>query len=298
LDRIGREEAQKTQLEELRRQFAEASRLADMAEVADNLLHNVGNVLGSIHVSSSVVSQKIRNSRMVNIAKLAALFEENAADLPGFLAGSRGRQVPSYLADLGRHLAAEREEMLRELHSLNASAEHVKEIVAARQNFAQAAGVLESVLLPDLVDAALEMHKAALGRHAVVVTREFDDTPPILVDKHKVLQILINLLQNAKYALHHANVAEKRLTLRVENAGAGRVRLRVADNGAGIAPEHLPRLFERGFTTRKGGRGLGLRGGALAARELGGALTADSDGPGRGAVFTLELPCQPKKASP
>ena len=65
----------------------------------------------------------------------------------------------------------------------------------------------------------------------------------------------------------------------------------------GIAPENLTRIFSHGFTTRREGHGFGLHSGALAAREMDGRLVASSDGPGKGATFTLELPARPKKTS-
>jgi PAS domain S-box-containing protein len=284
-------------LAEMHGQLVEASRVAGMAEVATSILHNVGNVLNSVNVSSTVIGEKIRNSRTANIAKIAALLKENAADLPAFLAGPKGRQLPGYLSELAAHLAAEREEMLRELQSLAANIEHIKEIVSAQQGYARTAGVIESIHLPDLVDDALEMHKGAMGRHSIKVIREYNDTPPILVDKHKVLQILINLLHNSKYAVDEAGPAEKRVIVRVEKQVPDSVRVSVIDNGIGIPKEHLSRVFEHGFTTRKGGHGFGLHSGAITARELGGALTAHSEGLGRGARFVLELPVEPRKTT-
>ena len=62
------------------------------------------------------------------------------------------------------------------------------------------------------------------------------------------------------------------------------------DNGIGIPPENLTRIFNHGFTTRKDGHGFGLHSGALAAKEMGGSLTVHSGGTGQGAAFTLELP--------
>ena len=62
------------------------------------------------------------------------------------------------------------------------------------------------------------------------------------------------------------------------------------DTGCGIPPENLSRIFTFGFTTRPGGHGFGLHASALAAAEMGGSLTAASDGVGRGARFTLDLP--------
>jgi signal transduction histidine kinase len=136
----------------------------------------------------------------------------------------------------------------------------------------------------------MRINEGALTRHRVEVIRDFDVVPPMNVEKHKILQILVNLMRNAKYACEESGRADKRLTVRVAN-GDGRVRISVADNGVGILPENLARIFNHGFTTRAGGHGFGLHSGALAAKEMGGSLTVLSEGPGRGAAFTLELPC-------
>ncbi len=285
------EEAQASH-SELRAQLAEASRVAGMAEAATSILHNVGNVLNSVNVSSSILGDKIRNSRIANVAKFAALLKDNAADLPGFLATPKGAQLPFYLSELAAHLATERDDMLRELQSLASNIEHIKEIVAVQQSYARAAGVLESVHLPDLVDDALKMFNSAWGRHSVKVIRQYSGTPPILVDKHKVLQILINLLHNAKHAVDEGNPPEKCVIVCVQQHAHDRVQISVADNGIGIPAPLLSRVFQHGFTTRKDGHGFGLHSGALTAREMGGTLTANSDGPGRGATFVLDLPME------
>jgi signal transduction histidine kinase len=133
------------------------------------------------------------------------------------------------------------------------------------------------------------MNAGALTRHGVNVTREFADIPPINVDKHRVLQVLVNLIRNAKYACEESPRTDKQVTVRVAG-GARRVQIAVIDNGIGISPENLTRIFNHGFTTRKEGHGFGLHSGALAAKEMGGSLTVHSAGPGRGATFILDLP--------
>jgi C4-dicarboxylate-specific signal transduction histidine kinase len=129
----------------------------------------------------------------------------------------------------------------------------------------------------------------------VQVVREYTAAPSVPVDKHKVLQVLVNLVRNAKFALNDSGRKDKRLTVRVETDGDGFVKLSVIDNGVGIPPEHLTRIFEHGFTTRKNGHGFGLHSGALAAKDLGGSLHVHSDGPGRGATFTLTLPLRKER---
>ncbi|HVM51108.1 MAG TPA: PAS domain S-box protein [Candidatus Acidoferrum sp.] len=284
------------ELERMHRELFDASRQAGMAEVATSVLHNVGNVLNSVTVSSSVVCDKVRQSKLGNLVKAVALLREHAADLGSFLTNdARGRQLPDYLHSLAEHLSVEQGQVLQELKSLAGNIDHIKEIVAMQQSYAKVLGVLEWLPVTELVEDALRLNSGAMERHHVQVLREYSEVPPILVDKHKVLQILVNLVRNAKYALDDRGHADKRLVLRVGVNGSNRVRIAVIDNGIGIAPENLTRIFEHGFTTRKEGHGFGLHNGALAAKDLGGSLTAHSAGPGTGATFTLELPIRGKE---
>jgi signal transduction histidine kinase len=143
------------------------------------------------------------------------------------------------------------------------------------------------------MEDALKLNIEALTRHGVRVQRDYAPVPTIVIDKHKVLQILLNLINNAKYACSR-DEAVKVITLRIAALGSDRIRMQVADNGMGIASENLTRIFQHGFTTRESGHGFGLHSGALAARELGGSLGVHSDGPGLGATFTLDLPVRPE----
>jgi signal transduction histidine kinase len=262
-----------------------------MAEIATNVLHNVGNVLNSVNISGNIIAEKVRNSKAPNLAKAAALMQAQAGDLPAFFANDpKGKQLPGYLTQLADHLVAEQKEMLRELGSLSGNIDHIKEIVAMQQNYAKVSGVREKLEVKELVEDALRMNAGAMERHGVQVIREYSPAPPVLVDKHKVLQILVNLIRNAKYAMDESGQGDKRLKLRVALNGNEMVKISVIDNGVGIAPENLSRIFGHGFTTRKEGHGFGLHSGALAAREMGGSLSAHSDGPGQGATFTLEFP--------
>src|SRR6202034_1353857 len=147
-------------------------------------------------------SDKIRKSRVGNFAKAVALMQAHKDDLAGFFGtDAKGRQLPEYLANLSIHLADEQEEILQELSSLTGNIEHIKEIVAMQQSYARVSGVVEEHNVIDLVEDALRMNAGAMGRHQVRVIREFGPAPRVLVDKHNVLQILVNLIRNAKYAL-------------------------------------------------------------------------------------------------
>jgi signal transduction histidine kinase len=176
-----------------------------------------------------------------------------------------------------------------ELAALRANVEHIKEIVAMQQGHAARGGITDTLDMRLLVEDSLRMNAGAFSRHGVTIVRDFAEVPLIQVDKHKVLQILVNVIRNAKYACAEKKGGDKRVTVRVR-ASASAIVVTVSDTGVGIPPENLERIFNHGFTTRADGHGFGLHSSALAAREIGGSLCAASPGPDQGATFTLTLP--------
>jgi PAS domain S-box-containing protein len=281
------------QLEAAHQRLVETSRLAGMAEVATDVLHNVGNVLNSVNISCSLTIDRIRTSKMASLSKVSALLDENREQLGEFFCRDpRGQQIPDYLKVLAEHLRGDQSVLLKEMEQLLKHIDHIKQIVAMQQSYAKVAGVKETISANQLIEDALHINAAALVRHDVHVKREFSSTPSISTEKHKVLQILVNLIRNAKYAMDDARHENKIMTLRVGTEG-NHVKIQVIDNGVGIPSENLTRIFGHGFTTRKNGHGFGLHSSALAVKELGGSLEAHSAGTGTGATFTLLLPLTP-----
>lgn len=280
------------QLDKLNRQLMDTSRQAGMAEVATGVLHNVGNVLNSVSVSATVVADRLRRSKLTNLCRVAGVMREQNGRLAEYLtADPKGKLIPEYIATVTNQLAGEQAKLIEKMESVGQHIEHIKEIVAMQQSYARVSGVYEDLSAAGLVEDALRMNAAAFDRHGIELVREFaENLPLVLVDRHKVLQILINLLRNAKYAMDAQPGREKRLRVRVEMAWPDKVRIIIADNGIGIGSDHLTKIFNHGFTTKKDGHGFGLHSGANAAKEMGGRLSARSDGPGKGAEFTLELP--------
>ena len=278
------------ELTEAHKQLLTSSRQAGMAEVATNVLHNVGNVLNSVNVSAETVAGKIRHFRISSLKNVAQLLREHEHHLPQFLTqDARGRELPSYLMQLADNLAEPQKAILAEVRYLQNNIEHIKQIVSMQQSHARVAGVLEKVEIVEIIEDAIHISSASIARHGVSLVREFQPVPPVVLDRHKVMPILVNLLSNAKHALALAG-KNKVLRIQVSRGDHNTVQIKVIDNGAGIAPENLTRIFQHGFTTKKNGHGFGLHSGALAAREMGGKLTAESAGLHCGAVFTLALP--------
>jgi len=316
LEDITERNRREAELEKTQRELVEASRQAGMAEVATGVLHNVGNVLNSVNVASTCVADSLRKSKAASLSKVVLLLREHEADLGAFLTSDpKGQQIPGYLAKLADHLVGEQTAALDELAHLQKNIEHIKEIVTMQQTCAKGAGAAETIQATDLVEDALRMNLNSLTRHQIELIKEFDAVPPISIQKHKVLQILINLIRNATQACEAADRNDKRMIIRVRAAAcragippsgasgsvlgsSDRLRISVTDNGVGIAPENLSHIFVHGFTTKKDGHGFGLHSAVLAAREMGGDLCVESDGLGQGATFTLELPVQRSATNP
>ncbi|HYO51326.1 ATP-binding protein [Archangium sp.] len=289
-DITDRKEAE-ARLGEMHRSLLDVSRQAGMAEMATGVLHNVGNALNSVNVSVNVLAERLHQSRVPGLKKATDLMAGHAADLGAFLTeDGRGRQLPAYLSALAEQLTGERVELLDEVRTLQKSVEHIKSVVSMQQEHARFSGVVERLELSSLLDDALRLHAVSFERLGIKVRREYTAGLLVRVDRHKLLQILLNLLSNARHALLESGRADKHLIIRVERLAAERLRIAVQDNGVGIAPEDAPRLFTQGFTTKKDGHGFGLHISALAAAEMDAFLSCTSGGRGQGATFTMDMP--------
>jgi PAS domain S-box-containing protein len=285
-------------LNQANRELLDASRRAGMSEVATSVLHNVGNVLNSVNISVGVAAEKICKLKIGALTRIATMMGEHRHDLPGFVTSHpQGAQMPAFLTQLGEHFATEQQAALTELDSLRTNIEHINEIVSMQQSYSTGGGLIEVVPASDVIEIALRINTAAFERHGTRVVREFDPSlPPLLVDRNKLLLILVNLIRNAKHACDDSGGTDKCITLRTHLIGDGCAGISVSDNGIGIPPENLDRIFAHGFTTRKGGHGFGLHSSALAARDMSGSLKVQSKGHGQGASFTIALPLHSKKS--
>lgn len=279
------------ELERLNKELVETSRMAGMAEVATGVLHNVGNVLNSVNVATTMLRENLRRSEITSLNKVAELFQKHDQDLAQYLTTDpKGKMVPGFVVQLAKQLTRDHTELQTECEQLATNIEHIKEIVSMQQSYARVSGCMETVSASNLVENSFQINAESFSRHGIEVIREFATVPSVVVDKHKVLQILINLVNNAKHSLDDSGRVDKKLWVGISRSEGDRVRISIKDNGLGIPPENLTKIFNHGFTTKKNGHGFGLHSGANAAKEMGGMLYAQSEGPGKGATFTLELP--------
>jgi two-component system, LuxR family, sensor kinase FixL len=288
ITRLRRQEALSATLDT---QLIRAARLAGMEEVASNVLHNVGNVLNSLNVSAVTVGERVSHSRLGGLTRVAELVRKHADDLGHFMTTDpQGQKLPDYLETLARYWTEEQAALLRELHRLNNYVSHIKDVVSRQQSLTGLSGRAESASISDLVEDALTLAAAGVDRLGISLRRDCAVDFAISVDRRKFMLILVNLISNARDSVLASSAKNKQICVRSELLEEGYARVDVIDNGLGIPAENLGRIFTRSFTTKKDGHGFGLHSSALAARDLGGSLTVQSEGPDRGAIFTVKIP--------
>ncbi|BET69199.1 hypothetical protein ASA1KI_41170 [Opitutales bacterium ASA1] len=281
--------------------LVKASRMAGMAEVATGVLHNVGNVLNTVNLTTSGMQDRIAQSRLGHLRQAINLIEQQNGGLARFLESDpRGRALPGFLSRLVDHFEAENRRMSEDVGNLVHHVEHIKEIVSTQQSHARVLGVIEQASIADLIESAVKLARDSFVKHEIAVELDVPaDLPPVKVDRHRVVQILVNLLGNAKDAVNAVAHADRRVRIAatVLEADAA-IEISVKDRGCGIASADMDKIFRHGFTTKVTGHGFGLHTSALAAREMGGSMRVSSDGPGLGATFHLVLPAALQPVAP
>lgn len=277
------------ELENTHRELLDASRRAGKAELATGILHNVGNVLNSVNVASSYVADSVRKSKSSGLTIVAAMLRDHQADLGSFLTSDpKGIRIPDYLARLAERLTAEQAQVLEDLAGLQANIGHIREIVTAQQHSARSSYLEQDTDVVDLIETVLRIDSSPMAEQGIEVVRAFRFGLRVTAEKHKIIQILHNLVRNARQACEASAGSSRRVTLRCSGGDEG-VCISVSDNGVGIEPGNLAHIFAHGYTTKKDGHGFGLHSAVLAARQMGAELRVESEGTGLGATFTLEL---------
>ncbi|MGE5342009.1 MAG: ATP-binding protein [Candidatus Omnitrophota bacterium] len=278
------------ELEIAHKKLVETAWMVGKAEVASTVLHNVGNVFNSVNVTVGLLTQKNNHSKIHNFVRIATMIEEHLPELGDYLTTDvKGREIPGYLIALSKHLEEEQKRMGGMLKDLNEHMRHIVELIAIQQHGASA-GLTEMVSVAELIENAIQINTTGVIHCRIEIRRKFDPMPHVRLDHHKFMQIIINLISNARHALKASPAEPKILEIRLRHKEDGKFLTEVMDNGIGIEKENLDKIFNLGFTTRKNGHGYGLHSAAISAKEMGGSLNVHSDGPGKGALFILELP--------
>lgn len=278
------------EVKQLHGQLVTTARRAGMADVAISILHNVGNILNSVNVSMELIREYAEHSYQEKLRAAENLLEQNISHLTEYITSDkRGKLLPTYLLSLSNELESNQKNILQELDNLRCQVKMINDITIAQRSFSGITGFMEEVDIMEQIDLAIKMCNTDIESRQIEIIKITKENYTLITDKTKLLQILINLMQNAKDALIESTTTAKKLIIEI-NKVANNIEISIKDNGIGILSENVDKIFSLGFTTKDTGHGFGLHGSAISANELGGAIKAMSEGHKLGATFILTLP--------
>jgi signal transduction histidine kinase len=283
------------EIDKINQQLLVSAREVGMADVSSSILHNIGNVLNSINVSSSLIEESYKNSNVPDLFNALGILKDHKAHINDYLHDDeKGKLFPEFLIAIADPLQQEHSLRIREMSNICAGVQNIRQIIDAQQSLSMISGIWEKILLQDVMELTLKMFGEQFSERGILVNEAYEDITSVYTDRSKLTQILFNLLQNAKDALIYdtATNQDKKINISIKKSISNQnvVEITVSDNGIGISKENLNKIFTYGFTTKESGHGIGLHSCALCANELGGKMKVLSEGNGRGAAFILELP--------
>jgi signal transduction histidine kinase/streptogramin lyase len=276
-------------LKKTKMELVESAHKAGMADIASGVLHNVGNILNSVNTSSSMIEDKLKASKISMLRKANSLLVEHVDDLEGFIISDpKGKQLMQYYLKLEGPIVTENEYLREHAQRLSEKIKIINEVISAQQSYSRSPQHGEEVNLRELINETLTLFSGSIDKHGIHIDIESEEVRTVFAQKTKLIHVLVNLIKNSKYSLKKSETLHPRIELRLyekDNA----VCLDFSDNGMGIEKEHLSKIFNQGFSTKDDGNGFGLHSSANYMKEMDGAISVKSEGPGFGVTFTLIL---------
>ncbi len=296
---ITEQKKSETEIHSLHEKLVTAARQAGMADIATGIVHNIGNVLNSVNVATSILKQQIKGSEALKFRdNIIKLLDVHGHNLDTFIRDDpHGKQFPQFLKLLAETLSNENSRLLQEVNDIEKNMAHIVSIVSAQKSLTANLGLYEETNVSEIVEDALKINLKAEHREKIDIIYQFSAIKKVITDRLKLLQIMTNLVKNSIDALLMSTIEAKQMTLVIKQKDDFHFMVQVIDNGVGISPENTAKIFSNGFTSKEQGHGFGLHSSANFANEMGGSLSAESAGTGKGAIFTLVLPYERNKVS-
>ncbi len=278
-------------LAESREKIQSAAHRAGMAEIASEVLHNVGNAVNTASCCAELVEDRLTGSRLSGLEMATLMLAEQAPHAAEFFTQDpRGPKLIHYLVSLNSTLQRERCENLDEIRRLQETIRHIRDAIASQQNHARHSDFRQRVDLLALLEESLLVNvplRQQTGARVKIVAAEL---PEFLLNRSRMAQVLVNLEKNALLAMLPVTDREHELVIAIDILDNDTLQILIRDTGIGFTPEVKDRLFAQGFTTRTDGSGHGLHYCINVIQEMGGEITAESSGPGTGATFRITIP--------
>jgi len=264
------------------------ARYRDLADFATAVLHNVGNVLNSMNVAGQQVNANLKSSQVGRLVKISQILEENKNNPNFLLEDPKGKLLPRFLEALSLTLEEERADNIKEMDSIRKYFQLMQDLVSNQQSCSTGQFSPEIFSAELAIQDALEVTRRHLEQSNIQVTLNLEIEKPLLGSRARFIHVMINLIKNAVEAMEEE---PRRIIIDAAEGPRNMIVLNVSDNGCGISEENGKKLFAMGFSTKKRGHGFGLPYCSRTMREMGGSIEAASEGVGRGAIFSICMPC-------
>ena len=277
------------ELKTAQQELVDKAHKAGMADIATGTLHNIGNVLNSINTSIYVMRDIVYDSPFKDFERANHILKNNMENLEKFFINDpRGPKLLQLYLKLEKPFHELQNQISEHLDRLVDRIVLANEIIIAQQNYAGARPILEELDITNVIEDALKLQLTMLQKYKIKIITNFNPLPKIVVQRTKLLHILVNLFNNAKDAMKETPEAERSLMLTLDG-NENNTYLRITDTGHGIPPELIRSIFAQGVTTKPEGHGFGLHSCANYMTEMGGKIWAESPGVGNGATFILQF---------
>jgi signal transduction histidine kinase len=278
------------QLEAAQKELVEKAHQAGMAAIATDVLHNVGNLLNSVMTSGYLIREQVMNSKIQEFYKANALLTAHLDDLENFvLENPKGKTLLKYYPALETALRGEQKVLLDQANRLSEKIETIRDVIVAQQSYASGATFHERMNITEVIEFSLKIASESIERHGIRIERQYAVSPVINIQKAKLMQVVTNIIKNAKDAMETIPRENRVLTIATW-AHDDYAFMSFKDAGCGITNENLEKVFLYGYTTKVTGHGFGLHSCANYMMEMHGSIRAESPGEGKGATFFLKLP--------
>ncbi|MBU2514126.1 response regulator [bacterium] len=280
------------ELERTHKELVEKAHKAGMADIATDIVHNIGNVLNSVKTSVQIIDNVVNNSLMINFKKANELLRENIDSLEEFICkDEKGKLLMNYYLKIEEGLDEEQLQVKELIERMRRMVDAIADIVSAQQSYTTFDWLVEEADLRKTVSDAITVMNQQIEAFHIDLKLDFAEVPPVPIQRIKLLHVLINIIKNAGEAMASVPNHERSFSISVgyDPIDSKTILIRLKDNGPGISPENLERIFSYGFTTKKGRHGLGLHSCANYITEMGGKIWAENNSSGKGTTFFLKF---------
>jgi len=190
--------------------------------------------------TSELLSTFLRDSKLPSFTQANQLAQAHLERIGEFVTQDpQGQQLLPFYFQLEKLLCKEQEKIKKEVHRIQQSVALIKDVVDQQQEHAKVGLFAESLDLAVLVDRALVLGQPSLSRHQITLLKEYEATPPVKVQKSKLIHIFANLIKNAIEALEKTPPEDRQITINIGKDDEKNTYVKVKDNGIGITQENL-----------------------------------------------------------